>query len=123
MKLHIPISLLLTLGACQGPAEQAGAAKDKAAAEAAGRTYDGNGANERIGAARDRAIARPKKRVKRRPRRSKRSATGSAARPISKPSVWSRKPKPCGKLPTGAPTPSRARRKDRNCILRVAYSE
>ncbi|MDO9369472.1 MAG: hypothetical protein Q7T68_12965 [Sphingopyxis sp.] len=56
MKLHIPlIALSLTLAACQGPAEQAGAAKDKADAEAAGRTYDGDGPNERIGAARDRA--------------------------------------------------------------------
>ena len=45
----------LTLGACQGPATQAGAEKDKAAAVAAGQTYDGDGPNERIGAARDRA--------------------------------------------------------------------
>jgi hypothetical protein len=49
------IAVLLTLAACDGPAEQAGAAKDKAEAEAAGQTYEGDGPNERIGEARDRA--------------------------------------------------------------------
>lgn len=53
--IHLLIAPALLLGACQGPAETAGAKKDKAAAEAAGQTYDGDGPNERIGAARDRA--------------------------------------------------------------------
>ncbi|MHA4835835.1 SPFH domain-containing protein [Sphingopyxis sp. MSC1_008] len=48
------IALSLTLPACQGPAEQAGAEKDKAAAEATGQTYGGDGPNEKIGEARDR---------------------------------------------------------------------
>src|SRR5688572_7105768 len=49
------IAPALVLGACQGPAETAGAEKDKAAAEAAGQPYEGEGPNERIGAAKDRA--------------------------------------------------------------------
>jgi len=50
------MALLMILGACQGPQARAGAEKDKAAAEAAGQTYSGDGPNERVGAARDRAI-------------------------------------------------------------------
>lgn len=49
------IALSLALTACQGPAEQAGAEKDKAVAGAAGQRYDGDGPNEEIGEARDRA--------------------------------------------------------------------
>lgn len=56
MKTYIPVlASALLLGACQGPEAQAGTEKDKAAAVAAGRSYDGDGPNERIGAARDRA--------------------------------------------------------------------
>jgi hypothetical protein len=56
MKIFIlAITPALLLGACQGPKAQAGAEKDKAAAVAAGQSYDGDGPNERIGAARDRA--------------------------------------------------------------------
>jgi hypothetical protein len=52
---HPMIVAALLLGACDGPAETAGAAKDKAAAEAAGVAYKGDGPNERIGEAQDRA--------------------------------------------------------------------
>ena len=56
MKIYIlAIAPALLLGACQGPEAQAGAEKDKAAAVAAGQSYDGDGPNERIGDARDRA--------------------------------------------------------------------
>lgn len=54
-RYHLLFAAAFLLGGCQGPAETAGAKKDKAAAEAAGQTYDGDGPNERIGAARDRA--------------------------------------------------------------------
>lgn len=53
--IMLALAASVLLAACQGPAEQAGAAKDKAAAAAAGQPYDGDGPNERIGAARDRA--------------------------------------------------------------------
>ncbi|MGR4893127.1 hypothetical protein ACIPPQ_19005 [Sphingopyxis sp. LARHCG72] len=53
--ISINVMALLLLSACQGPQAKAGAEKDKAAAEAAGRVYEGNGPNEAIGAARDRA--------------------------------------------------------------------
>jgi len=56
MKPHLLWTVTaLLLAACQGPAETAGANKDKAIAEAEGRTYDGDGPNERIGEAQDRA--------------------------------------------------------------------
>lgn len=56
MKTYIlALAPALLIGACQGPEAQAGAEKDKAAAVAAGRSYEGDGPNERIGAARDRA--------------------------------------------------------------------
>jgi hypothetical protein len=51
----LTLACALSLGACQGPEAQAGADKDKIAAEAAGETYEGDGPNESIGAARDRA--------------------------------------------------------------------
>ncbi|KMS61067.1 hypothetical protein V475_15610 [Sphingobium baderi LL03] len=46
------VSLSL-LSACQGPEQKAGAEKDKAAAEAAGQPYSGDGPNERVGSARE----------------------------------------------------------------------
>jgi hypothetical protein len=56
MKVFLPLLVAaLTLGACDGPAETAGAEKDKAAADAAGTAYNGDGPNERIGEAQDRA--------------------------------------------------------------------
>lgn len=48
------IALPLLLAACDGPAEKAGKAKDRAAAEAAGVPYAGNGPNQRLGEAQDR---------------------------------------------------------------------
>lgn len=42
------------IAACDGPQEKAGAAKDEAAAKAAGLRYEGNGPGERAGKAADR---------------------------------------------------------------------
>jgi hypothetical protein len=47
-------ALALLISACDGPKERAGAAKDEAAARAAGVAYDGKGPAERAGAAADR---------------------------------------------------------------------
>ncbi|WJM30202.1 hypothetical protein QUC32_27965 (plasmid) [Novosphingobium resinovorum] len=47
-------ALACMIAACDGPKEKAGAAKDEAAAKAAGVSYDGNGPAERAGEAADR---------------------------------------------------------------------
>jgi hypothetical protein len=47
-------ALACLIAACDGPKEKAGAAKDEAAANAAGVNYDGKGPAERAGAAADR---------------------------------------------------------------------
>ena len=46
---------VLTLAACDGPAEKVGREQDKAAAVAAGQAYSGDGPRERLGEAQDRA--------------------------------------------------------------------
>lgn len=48
-------TVLLLLAACDGPAEEAGEAQDRAAANVAGVAYQGNGPAERVGEAEDRA--------------------------------------------------------------------
>jgi len=114
MKIYIlAIAPALLLGACQGPEAQAGAERDKAAAVAAGQSYDGDGPNERIGAARDRAADAAEDAVRPKPTRYKRSATASARRPISKPNAWSSRRRPCARRRTSEPTRSRAAPADR----------
>lgn len=46
---------VLSLAACDGPAEKAGKESDQAAAAAAGQPYKGEGSNEKLGEAQDRA--------------------------------------------------------------------
>ena len=45
----------LALTACSGPKQKAGEVQDQAAANVAGDTYNGNGPNERLGKAQDKA--------------------------------------------------------------------
>lgn len=52
---------LLALSACDGPKEKAGKQMDKEAAAASGVPYNGDGPNERLGAAEDRADKAAKK--------------------------------------------------------------
>jgi hypothetical protein len=53
---HVAIAtVLLLLAACDGPAEKAGEAQDRASANAAGVAYQGDGPAERVGEAEDRA--------------------------------------------------------------------
>ena len=51
----IMLLAIVVLAGCDGPHQKAGEAQDKAAAAAAGQPYGGDGANERIGKAVDRA--------------------------------------------------------------------
>ena len=52
--LMLTTALAFLISACDGPKERAGAAKDEAAAKAAGVAYDGKGPAESAGAAADR---------------------------------------------------------------------
>jgi hypothetical protein len=51
----IPLVVVLVLTGCNGPHQTAGQEQDKAAATAEGQPYSGDGPNERIGKAVDRA--------------------------------------------------------------------
>lgn len=48
-------ALCMAMSACDGPAEKAGKAQDKAAANASGVAYTGEGPAQRLGEAKDRA--------------------------------------------------------------------
>lgn len=52
---YIALLGVLALAACDGPKQKAGGAQDRAAAAASGQPYTGEGPNERIGKAADRA--------------------------------------------------------------------
>jgi len=54
MRYVIAATLPLMLIACDGPAEKAGEARDRATANAAGVEYQGDGPAERVGEAQDR---------------------------------------------------------------------
>ena len=55
MRYVTTATMLLLLAACDGPAEKAGEAQDRAAANVAGVAYKGDGPGERVGEAEDRA--------------------------------------------------------------------
>ena len=55
MRYMIIATALILVTGCDGPNEKAGEAQDRAAANAAGIEYKGNGLAERIGEAEDRA--------------------------------------------------------------------